>query len=125
MHRLYQEAVNRFEKGGFDLRSCNSNCERLKKQMKKVQHASDVEKVLGYKYNPKRDTLQISNMEVNQNVKTKRGVLSQTARVFDSLSFYTPVMVRAKILLRELWSRKLHWDDVISAQLQELWTALA
>ena len=85
-----------------------------------------MEKVLGYKYNPKRDTLQISNMEVNQNVKTKRGVLSQTARVWDNtLSFCAPVTVRAKILLRELWSRKLHWDDVIPVQLQELWTALA
>ena len=66
LHRLYQEAVNRLGKGGFDLRSRNSNCERLKKQMKKdnriVQHASDVEKVVGYKYNPKRDTLQISNV---------------------------------------------------------------
>ena len=97
----------------------------MKKDSRIVQHASDVEKVLSYKYNPKRDTLQISNMEVNQNVKTKRGVLSQTARVFDPLSFCAPVTVRAKTLLRELWSRKLHWDDVISAQLQELWTALA
>ena len=61
-------------------------------------------------------------MEVNQNVKTKRGVLSQTARVFDPLSFCA---IRTKILLRELWSQKLHWDDVIPTQLQELWTSLA
>ena len=128
LHCLYQEAINRLWKGGFDLSSCNSNCEQLKKQMKDnriVQHASNVEKVLGYKYNPKRDTLQISNMEVNQKVKTKRGLLSQTARVFDPLSFCVPVTVRAKILLRELLSRKLHWDDVIPVQLQELWTILA
>ena len=97
----------------------------MKKDNRIVQHASEVEKVLGYKYKPKRATLQISNMEMNQSVKTKRGVLSQTARVFDPLSFCVPVTVRAKILLRELWSRKLHWDDVIPVQLQELWTALA
>ena len=35
LNRLYQEKVNRLGEGGFDLRSCNSNCERLKKQMKK------------------------------------------------------------------------------------------
>ena len=94
LHHLYKEAVSRLWKGGFDLRSCKSNCEPLKKQMEKdnriVEHHS--EKVLGYKYNPKMDTLPMSNMEVDQNVKTKRGVLSQTARVFDPLSICIPVM---------------------------------
>ena len=86
LHHLYKEAVNYLGKGGFDLRSCNLNCEQLKKQMEKdnkiVQHSSDQEKSLIYKYNLKMDILQISNIEVDQNVKTKRGVLSQTGKVF-------------------------------------------
>ena len=94
----------------------------MEKDNRIVQRGSDLEKVLGYKYDPKTDILQISNMEVDQSVKTKRGVLSQTARVFELLSLCTPVTVRANILLRELWSRKLSWDDEIPAQLQELWT---
>ena len=129
LQHLYKVAVNRIRKSGFDLRSCNSNGAQLKKQMEKdnriVQQDSDLEKDLGYKYNPKTDTFQISNTEVDQNVKTKRDVPSQTTSLFNPLSPCIPVRVRAKILPREVWSRKLRWDEVIPTQLQEPWTPLA
>ena len=51
--------------------------------------------VLGYKYSTLEDTLQIFGSSVDQLVKTKGGILSQTARVFDSLSCL-PVTIRGK-----------------------------
>lgn len=79
----------------------------------------------GSKYNPKLDTLKISNTEIDNSVDSKRGVLSQTAKVFDPLSLCIPVTVRANVLLCELWSLKLDWDEVMLDPLWEHWSSLA
>merc|ERR1712030_155126 len=101
---LYKEAVRRMSEGNFDLRSCNTNCNELKKLMikdkKYVEHGCDLEKVLGYKYNTKQDTIQISNSKINCNVNTKRGVLAQISKVFDPLSLCLPVSLNGKLLMR-------------------------
>ena len=44
---------------------------------------------------------------------TKRDVLRKGATIFDPLGFVSPFVVKAKILLQELWSRGYDWDDVI------------
>ena len=87
---LYTTANYCVEKGHFNLRSWNTNCEELKtlmiKDQKFVEHGCQLEKVLGYKYSTLEDTLQISGSPIDQSVNTKRGILAQTARVFDPLS---------------------------------------
>ena len=98
---LYKEAVRRMSEGNFDLRSCNTNCNELKELMikdkKYVEHGCDLEKVLGYKYNTKQDTIQISNSKINCNVNTKRGVLAQISKVFDPLSL-SPCVIKWQII---------------------------
>ena len=44
---------------------------------------------------------------------TKRNVLRKIATIFDPPGFVGPFVVKAKILLQELWSRGYDWDDVI------------
>ena len=108
---LYTETVERLKFGNLDLRSYNSNCEQLKKLMIKdnriVEHGCKFENVLGYKYNPNRDTLHISNKEVLQEANIKRKILAQSSKVFDPLSLCLPVTVRSKILIRRLWPLNL------------------
>ena len=90
--------------GNFDLRSCNTNCNELKELMikdkKYVEHGCDLEKVLGYKYNTKQDTIQISNSKINCNVNTKRGVLAKISKVFDPLSLCLLVSLNGKLLMQ-------------------------
>jgi hypothetical protein len=45
------------------------------------------------------------------------------ATIFDPLGFLSPFIVRAKIILQELWSRGLNWDDVIDAEVYSRITA--
>ena len=52
---------------------------------------------------------------------TRRSVLEQTMKIFDPLGLYSPFTLQAKILLRETWSRKMQWDDVLSDDLHRLW----
>ena len=126
---LYTTANYRMEKGHFNVRSRNTNCEELKtlmiKDQKFVENGCQLENVLGYKYSTLEDTLQISGSPIDLSVNTKRGILAQTARVFDPLSLCLPVTIRGKMLLRDLWSQKLDWDDIVWKEFQNLWFALS
>jgi hypothetical protein len=51
---------------------------------------------------------------------TKRHVLKKIATVFDPLGFVSPVVVQAKILLQELWSRGYEWDKPVTDELANL-----
>ena len=90
-----------------------------------VEHGCELEKVLGYKYSTLNDTIQLSGSHIDFDVKTKRGILSQTSKVFDPLSICLPVTVRGKVLLRNLWSLKVDWDDEINSDSFAKWSALS
>ena len=48
-------------------------------------------------------------------------MLSHIAQLFDPLGLVSPVTIRAKMLLQELWLQKLSWDEPLSPQLTERW----
>ena len=128
LNHLYNECGSRMKKGGFFLRSWNSNSEELRNNFLKddviVQHGNDYEKVLGYKYLVNTDELQIAGCDLDSSVETKRSILSQISKVFDPLGLYLPVTTRGKILMRDLWSQQLSWDEIIPEQNKQLWSKL-
>ncbi len=44
---------------------------------------------------------------------TRRSLVSDVAKTFDVLGWYTPTIVKAKILLQLLWLEKIDWDDPV------------
>ncbi|XP_037915078.1 uncharacterized protein LOC119653989 [Hermetia illucens] len=52
---------------------------------------------------------------------TKRIILSETASLFDSVGLISPVIVRAKILMQDLWLEKIGWDDPLTPQITHRW----
>ena len=114
--------------GGFNLRSWNTNCEPLKSKLIRDQtisaHGEEVEKLLGYIYSPKNDTLKVSGpppLHLKSGNTTKRSVLSSLASVFDPLGLVLPVTVQGKILLKDIWSMKYEWDDELPSDLLKRW----
>ena len=96
------------------------------------------EKVLGVIWCPVKDQLHfkvnliLSSMKsksdnVIQDEKvpklTKRIILSQINRVYDPIGLSAPFTVRAKILMRQLWTseEKLDWDDPIPEKYLKDW----
>ena len=101
-----------------------------------------VERVLGLLYLPEQDVfvfklklnitpkirgvfvgpdLTLDDLESDPpQVLTRRLVLSQTAKIFDPLGLLTPVLLTAKLLMRETWNseRKLDWDDPLCESLR-------
>ncbi|CAL4128735.1 unnamed protein product, partial [Meganyctiphanes norvegica] len=132
LKQLYKTSAERMALGNFDLRSCNSNSEELRNVMKVdgkiVEHSCEFERVLGYKYSTINDTLHISCSFLDSNANSKRGILSQTAKIFDPLSLAAPVTVRCNTLISSLWENKSqenHWNAEVSVEFQRTWSALS
>ena len=55
---------------------------------------------------------------------TKRSVLQVTAKIFDTLGFLSPFLVRLKILFRDLCTDKVDWDESLHGEVLEKWNAI-
>ncbi|XP_011866618.1 PREDICTED: uncharacterized protein LOC105561342, partial [Vollenhovia emeryi] len=79
-------------------------------------------KILGIKWLPQEDTFAFSTRSSRSEGRlTKRLVLSEVAQILDPLGFASPVVIKTKILLQELWLHKLQWDDPLPSQLSARW----
>lgn len=59
-----------------------------------------------------------SNVQV-----TKRNMLSEIAQIFDPLGLISPCTITAKIMLQQLWTEKLAWDDPVPKCIQAKWSS--
>ena len=126
----YRKCVDRMLAGGFDLRQWASNSSLLSGEFESdgrgTTHSSDFDKILGYSYNCKSDKIVLANFDkkIHSEILTKRIVLSYVSRLFDPIGLYTPVTMRGKLLVNELWQSKLGWDEPLSNELGEKWFKL-
>ncbi|XP_075150831.1 uncharacterized protein LOC142224938 [Haematobia irritans] len=78
-------------------------------------------KTLGLAWLPKADQLKVKvNLAPIRSV-TKRTVTSDLARIFDPLGLLSPVVVRAKIFVQELWNLNLSWDEAVPSEFDYRW----
>ncbi|CAB0015637.1 unnamed protein product, partial [Nesidiocoris tenuis] len=52
---------------------------------------------------------------------TRRSILSDLSKIFDPLGLVTPVLIRGKIFIQELWQSCKDWDEVLPEHLQLKW----
>ena len=75
---------------------------------------TECSKALGIYWNTSTDTLHVATPDLADNgVPTKRQVTSAVARTFDILGWFSPATITIKILLQQLWERKVGWDEKI------------
>ncbi|XP_011496534.1 PREDICTED: uncharacterized protein LOC105361126 [Ceratosolen solmsi marchali] len=85
----------------------------------------DTPKILGLQWDSQRDQFTFATTLSADNEKTsKRTILSNIAKIFDPLGFLSPVVIKAKMLLQELWLHKIKWDDPIPQRLSTQWRAI-
>ena len=98
---------------GFNLRSWNSNSQRVRDQARAegVLDKDNVTKILGMQWNVKSDELSYQPRKIPATGSvTKREILQQTSRVYNPLGLLSPVTVLAKLLMQSLWQQKYSWD---------------
>ena len=80
-------------------------------------------KTLGVEWNATTDTFRVSVPELPRiECMTKRSLISDIAKTFDVLGWYSPTIVKAKILLQMLWLEKIGWDDCVPEAILEEWS---
>ena len=82
-------------------------------------------KVLGMIWDSNADTISLKpyNFDDKQSA-TKRTILQKAATIFDILGLFSPVTIRARIILQELWKANCDWDEILPPELQQMWHEL-
>ena len=124
----YTKARSILSKAEFNLRSWASNSEQVKRFATKdgVNDGNATTKVLGLLWHTPSDTISLaSQITVEQFPITKREILQSSSAIFDPLGFITPVTIKAKILLHQLWKLRVNWDEPLNSDLQDTWYKIA
>jgi len=126
---MFRDTYDRMVQGGFQLRSWSSNSSEVSEvfESEGVQSPAvdGCEKLLGYRYSPETDEVRISKFDTTQEKTiTKRTILSYVSRIFDPLGFVVPLLVNAKLLIKELWSLKLDWDEPVPDHILKSWNKI-
>ena len=115
---LRQQLSDLFSRGGFLLRKWNSNdpsvLQSIPKELRDssivqtISESNEYTKTLGLEWNACTDQFRITltDLPPTDNV-TKRIVVSDIAKVFDVLGWFSPVIVKMKILLQRIWESKV------------------
>lgn len=118
-------------KGGFNLRKWASNTDALLQSIPlcdreiKTSHLIEFDeniKSLGIHWNPRSDQFTFqSSLDPLVIAKTKRSILSEISKLFDPLGWLAPIIIRAKILMQQIWCLDLNWDDQLPTTILENW----
>ncbi|XP_055308887.1 uncharacterized protein LOC129572810 [Sitodiplosis mosellana] len=128
---ILREMKQAFDEYGFNLRKIVSNSPELLEaipECDKEQNVSIV-KVLGIPWNPKNDEFVFNiKLNIHERPRTKRQLASEIATVqYDPLGWIAPVIVKAKILLQNVWKLKHEnnkpyaWDDDLPIEIVNEW----
>lgn len=122
---LSRELIDLFKAGGFHLTKWASNSPELLDAVPQSNRAAiefsnnENIKVLGLKWLPAPDIFTFSTSPMKETF-TKRTILSSIARLWDVLGFAAPVILFAKLLMKELWLLKVGWDDPLPDNIRSL-----
>ncbi len=82
--------------------------------MQPMPNADHYTKTLGIEWNSQTDPfrLTVSKPPSESNI-TKREFVSDIAKTFDVVGWFSPSTIKIKILLQQLWELKVDWDDPV------------
>lgn len=78
-------------------------------------------KVLGLSWNPTSDQFYFNLQPIMIKSRTKRSFLSVLAQFHDPNGWVSPVIIRGKILMQQLWKTQCSWDDELPSEIVTQW----
>lgn len=129
---LQSQLISMLNKGGFKLRKWSSNSSELLENIP-VEDKDDQllklpldesRKSLGITWSPREDSFYFQ-ITITENKKpTKRFIMSEVAKIFDPLGWLAPIIIKMKLLIQELWTNDIGWDQPVDDILQKKWVEL-
>lgn len=114
---LKEQLTSILSSAGFELHKWNSNEPRLAVE----NEGADNVKILGLCWSTLTDRFSFSS-DVNVNAGiTKRNILSEVQKIYDPLGILSPVVVHGKLVMQNIWKKKLEWDEPLPDQVAEEW----
>ncbi|XP_024878190.1 uncharacterized protein LOC112458673 [Temnothorax curvispinosus] len=83
---------------------------------------SSIVHALGLAWHPSTDQFNFTLRLDEPKTIYKRTILSTISKLFDPLGFISPITITGKILIQELWSSGLGWDDSLPPVLIDKWS---
>lgn len=80
-----------------------------------------VSKTLGLNWDPSLDKFSFNINIDNNQIATKRNILSIISQIFDPLGLVGACIVEAKIIMQELWVKKFSWDEKLPKEINNRW----
>ena len=126
---LHHQLLDLFVKGGFLLRKWNSSdpnvlC-HIQPELRDIQSTHDIPnpdeytKALGIQWNANIDHFRLTVQHTDG--MTKRALFSDNAKTYDVLGWFSPSIIKAKILLQRVWESKIGWGDTLPQALHQSW----
>nr|XP_049696300.1 uncharacterized protein LOC126054500 [Helicoverpa armigera] len=125
LRHILLSVSSELEKGCFHLRKYRSNLSELLADSVDLESGnlmiSNATSTLGIGWTPSSDEFHFQyNVSASENV-TKRSILSSTFKIFDPLGLLSLFTIKPKILLQELWSHKIDWDEPVPPEVRTSW----
>jgi hypothetical protein len=88
----------------------------------KVFQEDESIKTLGILWIPRDDVFVFkAKITKNEKIITKRQVLSEIASLYDPLGWLSPILIKPKILMQDIWINGCAWDEPLPQYLQTQW----
>lgn len=119
--QLYQATSELFKMCSMNLRSWSTNDQQLRDHIPaQARDVSDKISVLGTQWDQYTDLISICRVSQKSEFNL-RTILSVIGSFFDVFGFFTPLIIRAKILFQKAQAETDSWNDIIPEQLHEEW----
>lgn len=90
--------------------------------MVNLSNENDVVSALGLWWQPSIDSFRFTMKNWIPPISmTKRNILSDINSVYDPIGLITPVLIKGKVFIQQIWSQKMSWDAVLSDELRSKW----
>ena len=125
---LYEQLCSLWSSAGMKARKWLSNSSEVLANIPQQDRASEIDiscedlpsiKTLGVMWSADADQFTFKFHPVSDNVKmTKREYLRRLATVFDPLGLVAPFVVQGKLIMQDLWTSGVDWDDTVPPSIE-------
>ena len=126
---LYKEANKELKAANMPFTRWATNNTQLKGIIERDFQGYEVSRmtnVLGLQWDTSGDTLKLKSVNYPQtdSLLTRRMLLARTSKLFDPLGIFSPITIKAKMLLQDSWKLQVGWENPLPVGYIEQWKLL-